>query len=393
MTTRFFIIGLGLLLLVCGVLIPSISAQSISISQPELIYRASPTTHKKKFYACDAVSATLRKNSENMYIFRSTCDATFRFCGPLSNAEQNPMFKFNTDMFAIPSGMDITTKGIAGAKNYANIYLKNVFDLGGGELLGFLHLEYLKGTQGNLNPACAACPFYPAIYRISLCHSENSGESWTFCGDIIGASDNKPGQCNIGGAAYVVAGDYFYVYFNEKSPTSAIFPSVARALKKEVIDSVRKLSPRTAVWHKYNGNTGKWDQDGLSGLGTRILSGDNLDLHADAAYCAACKRYLLIVRDNGKSGLYLYQSTNGLEWKNPQFLAADYTENGILHQSVYPYFASLSGDANTDCSVVGKEFFIYYIAQHFPERDNPPRFFIATDQPVFRVKVQVKAGD
>jgi len=294
-------------------------------------------------------------------------------------------------MFSIPSGMDITTKGKAGVKNYANIYLKNVFDLGNGELIGFLHLEYLKGTQGSLNPACAQCPFYPAIYRISLCHSENSGKSWTFCGDIIGASDSRPGQCNIGGVAYVTVGDYFYVYFNEKSPTSAAYPAVARALKKDVIDSVRKTPPRVAGWHKYNGASGNWDQDGISGLGTQILSGENLDLHADAAYCVACKRYLLTVRDNGKNGLYLYQSVNGLEWKNPQFLAADYTENGVLYQPVFPYFASLSGDANTDCSVVGMEFFIYYIAQHFPERDNPPRFFIPSDQPIFRVKVQVKA--
>jgi hypothetical protein len=366
-------------------------AQSLVVSEPECIYKTGATTYKKKYYACDAVSATLRRDNTTMYIFRSTWNATFRFWGPLENAEQHPMFSLNRDLFTIPSGMTITTKWMAGASNFANIYLKNILDLGSGELIGFLHLEYLKGLQGSAFPSCPTCPAYPAIYRIALCYSKNQGETWTFCGDIIGANDAAPGACNIGGAAYVIENDYIYVYFNEKVPNSEHYPSVARALTREVIERARRFDAQASLWHKYNARTGAWDQDAICGIGSRIIGGKSVDMHADAAFCIPLSKYLLAVRDNEKGGLYLYQSINGLNWTaDPVRIAADYTDKGVEHQPVFPYFASLTADANADCSSVGKEFFIYYIGQHFADRDKPPRQFTAEDQPVFRVKVQIR---
>ena len=100
-------------------------------------------------------------------------------------------------------------------------------------------------------------PVYPAIYRIGLCYSRNSGDSWTFCGDIIGVNDTTHDTVdmafNIGGAPYLIIDGFIYVYFNEKSPVSKQYPSVARAELSSVVSAAR--ASNVTKWLKYNKNS------------------------------------------------------------------------------------------------------------------------------------------
>lgn len=346
-----------------------------TVSAPEPVYDTGSCI-------CDAVSATLRRDSATIYLFRSAWNTTYKFWGPLSDPERHRAYaRLNKDLFAIPSGLPVTAAHTRGARNYANFYLKNVIDLGHGELLGFLHLEYMRALDG------ANLPTYPAVYRIGLCHSRDSGDSWKFCGEIVAANDTTPGACNIGGVPVLTIGAYLYVYFNEKlAGAPELYPSVARAHRSRVIAAARKGT--TTRWVKYDSQNGTWDQDGLAGVGSRVVTAPDsamgLDMHTDAAYCAPLGQYLLIVNalpyDTSRhTRLYLYRSNDGLRWEDPHLLVR--ADNNYRHP-VYPYFASVAPDASADCGTVGREFFVCYINQHFEPT-------VPVDLPLFRIALRI----
>lgn len=340
-------------------------------------------------HICEAVCATLKKDSTNVIFFSSTWNSTFKYCGPLSDPRknlQNVNKTLNKDLFTIPTRLKshVSHSHKQGVKIYANFFLKNVIDLGKGELLGLLHLEYMKNYINNP-------PVYPAIYRIGLCYSRNSGDSWTFCGDIIGVNDTTHDTVdmafNIGGAPYLIIDGFIYVYFNEKSPVSKQYPSVARAELSSVVSAAR--ASNVTKWLKYNKNSKNFDQDGISGLGSPVINREYLDVHSDATYCNYLKKYLLIVRENSDPGLFMYISADGIEWSRTQKLASDNIDQGVQRHPVYPFFVSLSDGSNSDMSIVGKEFYVYFINIHWPLSYN----WVGTDLPLNRLKITVKSSE
>jgi hypothetical protein len=358
-----------------------------TFSKPEKIYDSSRCI-------CDGVSATLKKDANTITIFRSTWNQSYKFSGPLSDPNKSlESSKFNKDFFQIPTRLKMTAKYAAGAGNYANFYLKNVYCIRKSELIGFIHLEYLRGMKGTKALECRTCPDYPAVYRIGLCYSKNAGKVWTFCGDIIGANDTTPGACNIGGVPYLVIKDFLYIYFNEKAVNQpGLYPSIARARLSEVISAARKGN--VISWAKYNSTTQTWDQNGITGLGSKIIADTvpniQLDMHTDAAFCAPAREYLLMVsgyshNDDQFSRIYLYISKDGIHWISPRKIVESTTHE---RHPAYPFFLSIASDASSDCSTVGKEFYIYYMNMLFRPADVP---FNPTDLPLYRIKVNVHA--
>lgn len=330
----------------------------IIISSPELIY-------KEMDYPCDAVSATLKKDSSILYTILPSWDRTYIYEGTIEYPWQKKTLFLHKDFYKIFSEYakkhtaeyeyDFGTKNYSEIKNGADkicLYLKNVYKVSSNELLGFIHVEYV--FQDGKNP-------YPAYYSIALAYSNNNGRLWNFCGDIIRTFNISPDtRCNIGGAAYIIKDKYFYVFFNEVDAYFNKYPCVARAPVSLVIEEARH--GRVVNWEKYAGNE-KWEIVACSkkpGLGFRIIPDSilpNIDMHSDAAYCSALKMYLIAVNSN--NNLYILQSKDGIKWEKPiQIASWDKATNRI---PVYPYFASLGRDSNDDCSIVGKEFSIFFL--------------------------------
>lgn len=325
--------------------------------------------YEKMPFRCDAVSATLRMDSTTLRTFLSSWDRTFVYTGTMDDPWKNRVLNMHADYYDPFSAFakqhtaeyeyDYATsryRELKGGGSYINLYLKNVRKIGPSELLGFLHVEYI--FQDAKNP-------YPCYYSIALCHSVNNGDHWTFCGDIIRTNNtHADDRCNIGGAAYIVKDGCYYVYFNEVDEGYNIVPSVARADTGSVNVAARK--GQVTQWKKYTGNN-EWDAVACSknpGLGVKIIPDSILpcvDMHADAAYCGYIRKYLLALK--ACNNLYMLSSPDGINWSNPRRIASYH--NGTLRSPTYPYFASLSPDASDDCSVVGREFSIYFINMLF----------------------------
>jgi hypothetical protein len=340
---------------------PTLSASAqvaITASEPELLYATMPCR-------CDAVSATLKKDSSNLWTFLSSWDRTYKYSGSMDYPWQDNVLIMHSNYYKMFStyakqhtaeyAYDFGTKRyheIRNGSDRINLYLKNVHKIGSNELLGFLHVEYT--FQDGVNP-------YPAYYSIALCHSTNNGDHWTFCGDIIRTNNIRAdNRCNIGGAAYVIKDGNYYIYFNEVDQNYEKFPSVACADTGAV--NIAARNGQVTEWKKFN-SSGNWNIVACSsnpGLGSRIIPESIMpfpDMHADAAYCNYLKKYLLAMKSS--NNLYILSSTDGINWNNPQLVAQYNNSTGRIPS--YPYFASLSSDANEDCSIVGKQFSVYYI--------------------------------
>ncbi len=281
------------------------AALPLTIGSRELVYDASNPI-------ADAPGSPFGDGKDSVYLFRSSWNTTFKYHGPMNNPQQillNP----NTQTYqnvTIPSALAGSVQinrllypGIADTNKVtyrvANFYLMNIYQISTSELLGFEHIEYLGwnkiGTKyypGYTTDASKAPTAHH--YRIGLVYSKDAGLNWTFLGDIIGVNEIGFGRDNIGGSAYILKNDSFYVYFNEKKKATSAsqYPSVARAKISMVVSAAKASTPGvgSGLWKKYDG-TG-WTQNCLTGLGANI--GPNagpLDMHTDAAYCSSVKKY------------------------------------------------------------------------------------------------------
>ncbi len=270
---------------------------------------------------------------------------------------------------------------------FDNAYITNIYECANGGCVGFVHLESSKG-----NPFHAGNWFYcdsnsnSVRYSIGLAYSTDTGESRIYCGDII-AAGNPDGNCgrnNIGGIPYVVRNDSLYVYFNEYDAANRKRISVARAS----ILAVQKAAEKGTVslWEKY-GEAG-WQGGALAqgNFGANIIPKWSdvsfYDTHSDAAYCPALKKYVLLVCTGGNGKLLLYTSLDALHWgKNPVIIEDEYDCSGeppVCTEQIHAFIVSFNRDASPDCSVVGKEFYVYYIRQ----RSN-------SDQTLLRKKITI----
>ena len=238
------------------------------------------------------------------------------------------------------------------------IWILGMHQCPNGDLLAITHAELNTGSKGVINRANQR-------FALGLGYSTDRGASWTYCGETVRPADDRR---NVGGGAYVIRGDYLYVYFNDIIPRQAgtrqkPVQCVARAKLDTVIKAAAK--DQVTLWHKYR--DGKWDIPGLSGQpGEDIiphLAGGE-DLHADAAYCTALGKYLLTVQAQGRHKLFLLSSSDGLDWSLETTL--DQTAKKVLQP--YSTFVDFDGPS-ADCHTVDDDFYIYF-PRKGPDHDD-----------------------
>lgn len=268
---------------------------------------------------------------------------------------------------------------------FDNAYIPNVYQCPGGGLVGFVHIESSKGNPTeNPAPPPGNNWFYgdrganSVRYSIGIAYSGDNGEHWSYCGDVI-CSGNQDGNCgtnNIGGIPYVVHNDSLYVYFNEFDAGNNRRIGVARAKAGDVIAAAQ--AGNVTLWEKYT-DPG-WSTDALASgnYGADIvphISGISLyDTHADAAYCSPLSTFLLLAQTSGNGKLLLYSSYDGLHWNsNPAYLDDNYDCSGtpvVCTEQPHAFFVSFNLDGSNDCTIVGKEFYVYYLHQRTYENQT-----------------------
>jgi hypothetical protein len=189
--------------------------------------------------------------------------------------------------------------------------------------------------------------------------------SWTYCGEIVRPADDRR---NVGGGAYIIRGDFLYVYYNDAAaPESGRRRASIQCVARAKLDEVVKAASRREVtpWHKYC--DGKWDIPGLAGepgedLIPHITGGE--DLHADAAYCTPLGKYLLTVQTHRAGKLLLFSSLDGVDWELETIV--DEVSSGAIQP--YSSFVDFDGPS-IDCHQVDGDFFIYF-PRKGPDHDH-----------------------
>jgi len=221
------------------------------------------------------------------------------------------------------------------------IWILAMHQLDNGHLLGITHAEinYTKNRKEQR-------------FAVGIGYSTDRGDSWTYCGEIIKAADER---LNVGGGAHILKGEYIYVYYNDVDPPGrAKLACVARAKLDEVAAAAARH--KVTTWHKYG--RGRWDTPGLSGKpGSNIIPRvyGSEDLHADAAYCTVLGRYLMTVQTGNAHKLLLFSSKDGLDWRREAIV--DETDADVIQ----PYAAFVDFNGNSDDGrVVDDHFYIYF---------------------------------
>jgi hypothetical protein len=384
----------------------SASAQVIRVGPPEQIYSNSdmylfpsitqsavpPSTHH---LVIDAPAVTLKRNSTQMNFFVTNFGGIDKYYGSLD-------MPFGGT--GLPQRADYCTKSEEWPGNpfpNASVWIPNVYKVTStagmpsgvyvGDLLAFVHVE--RSTAKN------PVHFYDSCtYSIGLAYSRNSqgaktGLFWVYCGDIIQPYELKgPKKSaggwethNIGGIPYVTnkTNDSFYVYFDEYVEKTSPSPtygqkniSVARAKIFDVLKAASStLMPSAPYkfpvkWQKWTGTS--WSSDAMASKGANIIpvpANDPglvyFDVHSDAAYCSALKKYVMTVNTAGMGKLLLYTSANGINWGSSPYevepmFDCDNTVAGRCLAQPHSFIASLDADASDDCHIVGTSFYIYY---------------------------------
>ncbi len=235
-------------------------------------------------------------------------------------------------------------------------WILGMFKAKNGNLLAITHSEVSVSAdkQGDND----------LVYAIGLGYSTDNGQNWKYCGEIARAANP---HTNVGGGAYIIKGDYIYVYFNdaEKDGTGSRRPTVVRAELKKVLADAAK--GKVGKWFKYK--DGKWKTPGLSDTaGDPIfrVELDSEDLHADAAYCTVLGKYLLTVQTGAIGKLLLYSSVNGIKWKKEAVLDV---ANGKDEMQPYSTFVDFNGPSD-DCHIVDGDFYIYFPRKKITNQDH-----------------------
>jgi len=291
-------------------------------------------------YTMDASWATLR-NSDSSITFFETAMGTLPYYYRYSGTASDPLNKV-----LLPFKWDYN-----GFNNHwpSGCWISNIYKISTDTLLGFVHREDLYPENQNTVPRDR--------YFIGIARSFDGGSNWKYLGDIMGITGNlltTTGGSNIAGVPYLVVGDFLYIYYDERdqfNSTTAL--SVGRAKLADVINAMRTDHVTTFV--KFN--NGNWTENAFTGVGTNIIPNflpGLSDFHSDAAYCSALGMYLITVQTGSNSILYLYQSTDGVNWKNP--IQLDYAP-GCMQP--YSSFVGFNSEASDDSHIVGSVFYIY----------------------------------
>lgn len=222
-----------------------------------------------------------------------------------------------------------------------------------GILLLFYHAEIRTFPPG----------YIPFFSELGLAYSIDGGMSWHDLGPIMrphasvsSSYFQKQKQTwDVGWGTYVLAGEYFYLYFadllQDGDDYQRVNLAVARAKISDVIDAV--VNRRQAwPWMKYY--EGTWTEPGLGGRSTALIAqGDDSFMPSDVVFNMCLRKYtaVLLGEPFPNSDLYWSESSDGIKWDKLQKLVGDEGEQ---------IYATLVG-VGDDPGLTGKEFFVYYI--------------------------------
>jgi len=126
---------------------------------------------------------------------------------------------------------------------------------------------------------------------------------------------------------------------------------------KQVIDAAR--NGKSFEWKKLR--NGQFTEPGLTARSDDMLSNHKFDInmHCKATYAPSIGKYLLLTwsSDNGNPELYLFASSDALNWE----LAETISDHNTNFRIMYPFFGTLYSD---DGHEVGNEFNIYWGRNH-----------------------------
>lgn len=313
----------------------------IIIDNPKKIVSREQNNYRNHYI--DSPHTMLKKNDSAFYFFHTQ--------GLMMHEreKQGIMYRssgtYNQPLEMIESGNYVPEVWDKGEHKTEGIWLMGVYQIGNSELLGFTHNEscYEKDIP---------CNSETKYFSLGVGYSRDNGKSWQYCGDIIRTPRyGKEGDDNIKGVPYIIKGEYFYIYFWEFPQKDVFYPAVARAKISEVINAARK--GENVEWNKYK--NGDWDQDGMTGVGTNIMS--NLDktfnMHCKVSYVPSIKKYLMITYENGKENVFILLSDDGLTWEISEKIM-DYNTG---HRASYPFIAD---SYTVDGHQIDNDFYIYW---------------------------------
>lgn len=217
-------------------------------------------------------------------------------------------------------------------------------DPASGALLLFYH--------GELWPEGDFTRYYSVI---GMAKSADGGTSWTDLGEILRANvpiGKNSWPVDLGGAPFVIAGGYFYVYFRDWLPNATTNElAVARARVDRVLEAA--LNRNTTVpWRKQYRRS--WSEPGLGGRSSRLESQNNSCYWGHVAYNEALGRYLMVCSrwvTASDANLEIMSSTDGLSWSARQ------TIESAPGESLYPTIVGIGSDPQR----TGDEFYVYYV--------------------------------
>jgi hypothetical protein len=235
-------------------------------------------------------------------------------------------------------GTQVLAPGKAGEFDNGYAGISSVYYHRDGKLYGFYHAEDQEGM-----PPIGRGVGVPGFYcSIGTAVSDDDGHSWQKLGQAITSAKPKnwtafPNQPDRGcGEVVMVAsrdGEYLLAYYTEHSRIEG--RGVQVCLARAVIPDGPLLPD---VWRKYH--HGRFDQPGIGGLDTPVLSVAHID-NADGAfphvsYSEYLDRYVMVFNVNvwkeyveqgrtlEKSGIYVAYSVDGVQWSRPEILVRDY---------------------------------------------------------------------
>lgn len=221
-----------------------------------------------------------------------------------------------------------------------------------GTLLLFYHAEIRTFPPG----------YIPFFSELGLALSIDRGTSWHDLGPIVrphtpvsSSYFQKGGTWDVGWGTYVLAGEYFYLYFadllQDGDDYARVNLAVARAEIADVIDAA--VNQRQAwPWTKYY--QGSWEEPGLGGRSSPLIEqGDGSFMPSDVVFNTCLKKYTAVILGEPfpNPDLYWSESSDGLKWDRLQKVVGDEGEQ---------IYATLVGEGD-DPSLTGKDFFVYYI--------------------------------
>lgn len=311
-------------------------AYTIDLGNEELLY-----SDAQMPISMDQSFATLRKDANTLYY-----DMVHPGASGLTRFEGAPDKPLTTQVSNSTGMTFIDRNGLDAGYGIFEIWMPNYYKIGPNELIAFTHNEKYPEGEGRGLP----------MFTMGIAYSNNNGATWEFCGEIL--SPKHP-RLNVGGSAYVVNGDDFYLYFNEgdRDTFSQPWPRTVGVAKADISDVVAAARNHTVVpWLKYK--DGAFTENGLTGMGSPLIANTYIteDAHSDATYSTALGKFLLTVQTEYAAKLTMYSSSDGINWSMEALV--DVMPDGS-HMQPYSSFIDLEGGSD-DGSVVDDDFYIMY---------------------------------